>query len=167
MKIKEYIESGVLEAYVLGSASEAEVRELLYLKGKHPEIKQALQELELDMERIAEQMAISPPPLCWTKIEAEIDAVIPAPEAETILFKQDVQENKQKQRSTGQYIEVEVESTYMRVHKSWKWIFITVFILSKIFLISAIYFYLENKHAQEEVRDLKTELQARPAQSRN
>ena len=161
MKIKEYIESGVLEAYVLGAASEAEVRELLYLKGKHPEIKQALQEMEVDMERIAEQMAIPPPPLCWTKIEAEINAVIPEPEAETILFKQDVQENNERAKP-GQYIEVEAESTYMRVHKTWKWIFIAVFILSKIFLICAIYFYLENKHAQEQIKDLKTELRARP-----
>lgn len=167
MKIKDYIESGVLEAYVLGSASEAEVRELLYLKAKHPEIKQALQELELDMERIAEQMAIPPPPLCWTKIEAEMDAIVPAPEAETVLFKQDREENKQSPKSSGDYIEVEAQSTYMRVHKSWKAIFIAVFILSKIFLICAIYFYLENKHAQEQIRDLKTELHARPVQSRN
>ena len=62
MKINEYIESGVLETYVLGSASEAEIQELLYLKTKHPQISEALRDLETDIEFIAQKMAVNPPP---------------------------------------------------------------------------------------------------------
>ena len=166
MNIQEYIESGILEAYVLGSASEAEARELLYLKDKHPEIRQALQELEMDMEHIAEQMAVPPPPLTWMKIEAELNNIIPQPQSKPLLrgqneYRDHRQFNSQKQ---NQYIEVEAESTHMRVHKAWKWVFGAVFILGKIFLIFAIYFYLENKHAQEQIQELKTELHLKRVQ---
>lgn len=164
MNIQEYIESGVLEAYVLGSASEAEARELLYLKDKHPEIKQTLQELERDMEHIAEQMGVPPPPLTWLKIEAELNSIIP--QAKHILPGQNGYQDHQQFKSPrqNQYIEVEAESTTMRVHKAWKWVFAAVFILGKIFLICAIYFYLENKHAQEQIHELKTELHSKQFQ---
>lgn len=164
MNIQEYIESGILEAYVLDSASEAEVRKLFYLKDKHPEIRQALQELERDMEHIAEQMAVPPPPLTWLKIEAELNSIIP--QANHILPRQGGHQDHQQFKSPkqNQYIEVEAESTHMRVHKAWKWIFAVVFILSKIFLICTIYFYLENKHAQEQIQELKTELRSKPVQ---
>jgi uncharacterized protein YpmS len=46
----------------------------------------------------------------------------------------------------------------MRVHKTWKWVFAAVFVLGKIFLACAIYFYLENRQAQQQVKELKSEL---------
>jgi uncharacterized protein YpmS len=46
----------------------------------------------------------------------------------------------------------------MRIHKNWKWVFAAVFILGKIFLAFAIYFYLENRQTQLQLNDLKTEL---------
>jgi predicted MFS family arabinose efflux permease len=46
----------------------------------------------------------------------------------------------------------------MRVHKVWRWVFAAVFILGKIFLAAAIYFYLENRQAQENIKELKQQL---------
>ncbi len=149
MNIEEYIESGILEAYILGSASDAEIRELLQLKAEYPQVRSALEELELDMERIAEQMAIMPPPNTWAKIEQEIDGLIEAPELkpsprrEFNGYKRQTQTADERER----YIEVESSSEYMRIHKQWKWIFAAVFVLGKIFLACAIYFYLESRQA--------------------
>lgn len=160
MNIQEYIESGILEAYVLGSASDAETRELLQLKARYPQVRDALEELELDMERIAEHMAVVPPPGTWEKIEEEISGLIerpeftPAPKRE--FNGRDASTNKTDERE--RYIEVESSSEYMRIHKQWKWIFAAVFILGKIFLVCAIYFYLENRQAQQQIQELKTEL---------
>lgn len=162
MKINEYIESGILEAYVLGSASEAEANELLHLKAQHPEIEDALFKLESDLERIAEHMAIAPPPNTWAKIEGGINELVKKPQFE-YLIGEEPKESSRGSRSgkSSQFIEVEAESGHMRIHKIWRWVFLGVFILGKIFLAFAIYYYLENRHTQEEIEKLKTELENR------
>jgi len=154
--IREYIDSGILETYVMGVASDQEVKELMRMKAKYPEIKEALKELELDMERIADHMAITPPPSTWNKIEQEINDLIVRPETDPEQFTQ--RENFSSKQNGNQYIEVESESSHMRIHKNWKWVFAAVFVLGKIFLGCAIYFYLENRQAQENINELKTEI---------
>ncbi|OCX52310.1 hypothetical protein BEL04_12605 [Mucilaginibacter sp. PPCGB 2223] len=158
MNIKEYIDSGILESYVLGSASEEEALELLRLKKQYPEIQRALNELEIDMQRIAEHMAVAPPPGMWNRIENSINELITTPEIETLQLNGRRYERQAQQGSGQQYIDIEAESTHIRVHKNWRWIFAAVFILGKIFLACAIYFYLENRQAQQQILELKTEL---------
>ncbi len=160
MDIQEYIESGILETYVLGSASEAEARELLYFKEKYPQVQTALHELENDLEFIAEQMAITPPPGTWSKIEASINELTTVPEYEPLRLKEPGSKNGYDFKTANRdYIEVaESQSTHMTIHKSWKWVFAAVFVLGKIFLACAIYFYLENRQAQQQIQELKTEL---------
>jgi hypothetical protein len=160
VNIQEYIESGVLEAYVLGSTSDTETNELLRMKARYPQVRNALEELELDMEHIAGQMALTPPPNAWAKIEQEINGLIevpdlkPAPQREFNGNGHDHRPAEERER----YIEVESSSEYMRIHKQWKWIFAAVFVLGKIFLACAIYFYLENRQAQQQIQELKSEL---------
>ena len=160
MNIEEYIESGILETYVMGAASEAETHELLRLKEQHPQIKFALKELEIDLEHIAEGMAVVPPPGMWLKINDSIDDLIVAPKQEPLRIVPGREEQTDNNDAADQnkFIEVEYESSHMRVHKTWKWVFAAVFVLSKIFLICAIYFYLENRQAQEQIKELKSEL---------
>jgi hypothetical protein len=160
--IQQYINSGALEAYVTGSASEQEVKELLYMKANYPEVNIALQELEKDMELIAQQMAVTPPARTWNRISDTIDELILRQTSDPDQFteRQDTNYKDFTKPDTGpQYIEVEAESNHMKVHKTWKWVFIAVFVLSKIFLACAIYFYLENRQAQLQLKEIKTELQ--------
>jgi hypothetical protein len=159
--IQQYINSGILEAYVTGSASDEEVKELLYMKASYPEVNTALQELEKDMELIAQQMAITPPAHTWDKISDTIDELILRQTSAPEQFTNRGDDNRKdfNKPDTGpQYIEVEAQSNHMKVHKTWKWVFIAVFVLGKIFLACAIYFYLENRQAQQQLNDLKTEL---------
>lgn len=158
MKIQEYIDSGILETFVLGVASEEEVKQLLYMKTKYPEVNEALQQLEQDMEKLAADMAITPPPGTWYKIEKDIEAIIPHQENTPQLFKNGSSHKSRTRKGNDEYIEVEGESSHMRLHKAWRWVFAAVFILGKIFLGFAIYFYLENKHTQEQIQELKTEI---------
>jgi hypothetical protein len=159
MNVQNYIDSGILEIYVLGSATEAETRELLDYKEKFPEVKQALFELETDMERIAGQMAIKPPPTAWLKIQENLNELIEMPEPEPIRLKKlgTPQEPYQRKREQ-QFIAIESESNHMRLHKSWRWAFAAVFVLGKIFLACAIYFYLENRQIKRELQDMRLEI---------
>jgi hypothetical protein len=157
VKINEYIESGILEAYVLGSASEAEAKELLYLKAKHPQIQGALEHLEVDMERIAQLMAISPPPGMWPKIEDSINELVKTPRGEALTVKMPPK-GSGKSRKSQDFIEVDGSSSHMRVHKIWRWILIGLFVLGKIFLGFALYFFLQNRQQEEQIRELKLEI---------
>jgi hypothetical protein len=157
---QEYIESGILETYLMGSTTDAETRELLHFKDRYPEIENALKELEQDMEHIAGRMAIMPPPGMWKKISDNIDDLITTPKERPLRLIPGGEEphNNFDTNERSSYIEVESESTHIRVSKTWKYVLIAVFVLSKIFLISAIYFYLENRQAQQQIQELKTEL---------
>ncbi len=143
----------------MGAASEHEEVELLQLKKDYPRIQRALDELEIDMERIASYMAVTPPPRLWNKIEDNINELVITPNLKPIRkVEEDI---KQEADTEPQYISVESETTHMRIHKAWKWVFAAVFILGKVFLGFAIYYYLENRQAKEQIQELKTELKVR------
>jgi hypothetical protein len=163
VKINEYLESGVLEAYILGSASEEETKELLYLKARYPQVQDALLDLEIDMERIAQHMAIIPPTGSWLKIEDKINEMMMiSPEADLLRIREyPGKRNSSAGSKKGRYLEVEAESSHMRIRKIWRWIFGAIFLLGKIFLAMAIFFYLESRQAKKQIEDLKTELKKR------
>lgn len=161
LKINEYIESGVLEAYVLGSASEQETRELINLRTKHVEIDEALLELELDLERIAQHMSIAPPPATWLKIEDSINDIVRGTSNKLKVSEPErkTYHDHEGQTNKNQFIEVEGSSSHMRIHKLWRWVFAAVFVLGKVFLGFAIYFYLENRQMTIQMKELKSEIQ--------
>ncbi len=59
--IKAYIETGILELYVLGSVSQAEKLQVEEMAEKYPEIKAELADIERSLEAYALQNAIEPP----------------------------------------------------------------------------------------------------------
>lgn len=75
MNIKEYISSGVIEAYVLGIATDDEVREIEQLKSQYPELLIAIQEQEALLGQYARAQSVSPPPQLkqniWKAIQDE------------------------------------------------------------------------------------------------
>lgn len=75
MNIKEYISSGVIEAYVLGIATDDEVREIEQLKTQYPELLIAIQEQEALLGQYAQAHAVAPPPHLkqniWKAIQEE------------------------------------------------------------------------------------------------
>lgn len=159
MEINKIMESGLMETYVMGIATEEEVQKVLSLKKEYPAFKDALEQLEYDMEILAQSMGIEPPVDALAKIEFEINEIQRQNQAIQTTVEAGYSYNKTHQENKrGKYIEVESESNQMRVNKAWKWAFIAVFVLGKIFLAFAIYFYLENRQVKEQLQELKIEL---------
>ncbi len=154
--VQQYILSGVLEAYVIGSLPESEEGKVLQMKRQYPAVNSALLQLEDDMETMAMQMAITPPPALWSRIESQINGLIETNDDE-LGFRRRYKHSTEarEEKPEPHYIEVEAQSDYLKVHRLWRWAFAAVFLLGKIFLATAIYFYIENKHNQQEVNDLK------------
>lgn len=63
MDINAYIESGVIESYVLGMAEAQEAKELEQLSLQYPEIKRAIEDFEVSLEKAALANASAPNPM--------------------------------------------------------------------------------------------------------
>ena len=72
MNVKEFISSGLLEAYVLGAASDAERKEVEQMIALHPEVKAELEAIEDTMFAYAQRNAVEPPAGVKEKILKEI-----------------------------------------------------------------------------------------------
>ena len=71
--IKEFIESGILELYVLGDASPEEIAEVEKLALSHPAIQNEIDQISKTLEVYAEANAIEAPPLVKSFLLATID----------------------------------------------------------------------------------------------
>lgn len=72
--VNAYIESGILELYVLGQLTEQERREVEEMAQKHPEIKKELAAVELALEGYALENAVTPSADLEDKILASLDS---------------------------------------------------------------------------------------------
>jgi anti-sigma-K factor RskA len=102
--IKEYIESGILEAYALGALTEDERTGVEADIAMYPELAEELAAIEATMHRLADEHAVTPPAFMqeqiWNSIkpEAETQAApaSPAPPKSVPLMPED---NRQRQPS--------------------------------------------------------------------
>ena len=141
----------------MGIASEEEVEQVLHYKRQYPEVDAALYQIELEVENFAEMNSIKPPAGTLEKIEEKIRELQLREKSlrRPIEFER---EQREEPEVKSPYIEVESQSSHMRIHKAWRWVFAAVFVLGKIFLGFAIYFYLSNRQAQEQIQQLKLEI---------
>ncbi len=61
MNVQDYIQSGIIESYVLGMANEEEATELLQLSHQYPEIQQAIDSFEISLEANAFNNTVAAP----------------------------------------------------------------------------------------------------------
>ena len=134
MNIELYIQSGIVESYALGLATPFEKEELEQLLPHYPELKAALSEFEYHLELFAIENEVPPPTGTRERIEARI--------RETPAIRPSTNGGSRGSQRTS-YLHVEASSNHIRVHKLWRVAFIVVFILSKIWLGLAIYYFLE------------------------
>ena len=153
MNIELYIQSGIVESYALGLATSLEVAEFEQLLPHYPELKEALSDFEYHLELFAIDNEEPPPPGTKEKIEARIRELPSVPDTTGRGGRK-----YRRGRSAGEYLPIEVSSPYIRVHKNWRAFFIGVFILSKILLALAIYYFLEYRNTQKHVQQLEEQL---------
>ena len=72
MDTKAYIESGVIETYVMGLASPEEMTELEQLRTVYPEINQAIRLFEEQLERTTMAEAVTPPAIVKEQLRKKI-----------------------------------------------------------------------------------------------
>ncbi|QJD78530.1 hypothetical protein [Spirosoma rhododendri] len=153
-KSHQYLEEGFLEAYLAGLTSEQERTEMKHYLADNFDVQDELSEIETDMEQFFMRHAVPPPPGLRDVVMNRIN------ETEIQKWKPAFEEQKQSRKSTtadrdDQYVNVEVNDTHIQVHKYWRPAFIAVFVLSKIFLISGLYYYFKADSMERELNQLR------------
>ncbi len=65
-----------------------------------------------------------------------------APQQRMETSEPETEQPSQKRSLKNMVTVIEASSSHIRVHKSWRWVFIGLFILSKVFLFFAIYYFV-------------------------
>ena len=79
MDIKEYIESGIVESYVLGLSTPDENLELENLSAQYPDVKQAVADFELLFEKSVDENLLQPPVSVRTNLLNTLDFAVAEP----------------------------------------------------------------------------------------
>ena len=99
MDIQQYIASGIIEAYVLGIASQEEVRELESLSTQYPEIDAAVEEYRAALETFSVLHKTEPPPgmkeQIWSALKNEGNVAGPERRGSNVIsFNNNTQQRK-------------------------------------------------------------------------
>ena len=62
MDVREYIESGIVEAYATGMLVDADAREVEQMAEKHPEVRDAILEAQSTLNALSRAYAVQPNP---------------------------------------------------------------------------------------------------------
>ena len=91
--ISEFLESGLIESYVLGMATPEEVKEVEQFAMSHPEINEAIELFSVSLEQHAFDNAINPDPIIKPLLMATIDYIDRMEKGEAPSFPPNLSEN--------------------------------------------------------------------------
>ncbi len=152
MNVEEYISSGIVESYVLGITDEKERLEFERLLPRYPQLQSAMQLFEVKLEREMLANAVPPPAYVWGAIENRV-------RKEQTAGDGNYANGKYKQYRETVIPIVSESTSQIRVHKNFRYAFIALVILSKVFLYGAIYYYLAYKDELKQRERLEQQMQ--------
>lgn len=119
MSIKEYISSGILEAYVLGDLTAQERAEVERNLAQYPELRQELSTIEQTQEHLLMSMAVKPATRVKANIFNQIEKSTPASEAKVISINRD--SSKVWRFAAAASISIALISSYLAYNYWNKW----------------------------------------------
>ncbi|HVI48491.1 MAG TPA: hypothetical protein VM802_26725 [Chitinophaga sp.] len=121
----------------MGLATDSEVEELQHMRKLYPELDTEIDLVERRLERAAFDEAVLPP----------------VATRERILRKMKWEGRNGQSEPPPNYTFINIQpkdGSHISVHRWWKIFFIVIFILSKIFLFFAIYYFLKYRQEKEK-----------------
>lgn len=154
----QLIESGVLEACLLGIASEEDQQDVGQFIAANPDIAAYLHDLDTTLAAHFLHHSVPPPPAIRDVIELRVTEQALQKKERSAHADFNQQSTYSTTSTSPNYVDVEVDNTHIRVHKNWRPAFVAVFILSKVFLIASLYFYFKADSQAQEIARLKAEI---------
>jgi hypothetical protein len=139
LELEHYIQSGIIESYVLGLATPEELAELQYMRRLYPALNTEIAAVERRIEITAMDEAVMPPAQLKNRLFQRINW----PEE----FHEPIADDASKNYT---FINIQPkDQNYITVHKAWRYFFAFVFVFSKVCLFFAIYYYLKYQQVME------------------
>lgn len=139
LDLQDYIDSGIIESYLLGLASADDIVLLERMRYIYPELETEIAMAEYRLQRITEEGGVTPPAVVWNKIAAQISWEKPP-------------RSKRSSPENPTYI-LQPQKYTMTVSIWWRCAFIAMGMAIIALLASTIYFY--NRFHQMEDRFLR------------
>ncbi len=151
MNMKEWMESGIIEAYILGDLSEVEVREVEDMAQRYPDVQKEINETEMTLEGLAMKTAISPGQDIKDRIFQQLGQ-----RTEEITLPDESATSKSEEASTKEYT-IAPERT--QTVKLWKYWSAAASLLLVGATVLAIYYRQQWHSTESELEDYLTENQ--------
>lgn len=141
MNIREYIDNGMVESYVLGLSTPDESEELERLVREHPELETEFAAVERTIQQLLFEEAVLPPATLRSRTLQPVDWA-------------DTRADKEEKKPNYTFINIAPnQNEYITVHRVWKWIFIAAFLLFKACLFLAIFFYFKYRQVEDRQQE--------------
>ncbi|GAA3947441.1 hypothetical protein GO495_26715 [Chitinophaga oryziterrae] len=142
MDLEDYIESGIIESYLLGLATREEVVMFERMRNIYPQLNGEIATMEYKLQKLGEEGGIAPPAQVWNRIAERI-------QWEEVSTKTGT---KQKQNQGHTYI-IQAQNRTMTISIWWRCAFIALCVIVMALMASTFYFY--RKYSQLEQRLLQ------------
>jgi hypothetical protein len=156
VNIQSYIQSGIVEAYVLGLVTPVEKQEFEQLLPLHPDLREALNAFEGQVEKLAEDHAIPPPDETRQRFEDFLKGL----PVKRRSYQEDAPPTNGNGHQKVNYITAhEVSSSHIKVHKYWRPAVLALFVVSKIILALLIYYMIKYYDASSQLQQLQHQVE--------
>jgi anti-sigma-K factor RskA len=136
LDFEDYIETGIIESYLLGLATHDEVVMLERMRNIYPQLNGEIATMEYKLQKLGEEGSIAPPAQVWNRI------------AEKIKWEERTAPRFTKPQ-TGPYTYIiQPQSRTITVSFWWRCAFIAVCMIVMALTVSTVYFY--QKYSQLE-----------------
>lgn len=143
MDINAYIESGIIESYLLGLATREEVSMLLRMRVIYPELETEISAVERKLQKVGLEGGVTPPAQIWNKIVEQLRW----------------QGNNGSYTSPGTgnghdgvtYINIQPRNNTITVNIWWRCAFIAVCMVVMALVASTVYFYQKYHQLEQQL----------------
>jgi anti-sigma-K factor RskA len=130
LDLEDYIESGIIESYLLGLATREEVVMFERMRNIYPQLNGEIATMEYKLQRLGEEGGIAPPAQVWNSI------------AERIQWESEATKTSSKRtQSHGHTFIIQPENRSMTISTRWRCVFIALCVVVMALMVSTIYFY--------------------------
>lgn len=145
MDLQEYIESGIIETYLLGLASDEEAELFVRMLGLYPELSTEIATTEYRLQKVMEEDGIEPPAVVWNRIAGQL-----TPHGRYNYYSR---AGRQQEPANATYV-LQPRSNTITVSTWWRCTVIAMMIIIMGLIASTVYFYQQFRSMEERVMRL-------------
>lgn len=144
MDLNDYIESGIIESYLLGLASDEEAGLFEHMRNLYPELNTEISAAEYRLQKVMEE-GVTPPAIVWNRIAGQL-----TPHGQNGDYSR---AGRQQADGPQTYI-LQPRNNTITVSIWWRCIVIAMMVIIMALVASTIYFYQQFRNMEERLMRL-------------